>query len=390
MNINIVSAALLIALLYPIIKGFITGFSSNGLKRDIWNLEADLGLIAAMIAGLSFVKKIFIQHDPGIYMNIYTNLPDFIKNTFEEQPRLIYLVALPIFIFILYEIVKGIFYIINSLSIFPLLDVIESFISKLNPMLKRIIAAVFELPKAICYVIVLTFIFNILSIINVSKDLNSYINKSKEYNYVCKSIIVPIANSSVAKQLPNIINNSFKIQIKQPSGNSGESPKANNDSGVVYYNGITLDEGVKSDGEINNYAKGLVKGLTTDNEKAKKLYDWIGSNIQYDNEKADRILNNDFSEASGAIAAFDTRKGICFDYACLYVAMSRAVGIHVRLITGEGFNGTSWVGHAWNQSYVNSKWINVDTTFYNGGNYYNSKRFSLDHKDASLAGEWNS
>lgn len=385
-----VSAALVIALMYPIVKGFVLGFSPNSLKRDISNLEADLGLIIAMILGLFLVKKIFIEHDSGVYMNIYLNLPDFIKTNFEQQSRLIYIVALPIMIFIIYEIFKGIFYIINSLSIFPLLDVLGSFIGRMNPIIKRFVAAIFEIPKAICYVIVLTFIFNILSILNVNKELASYTSKSKAYQYVCNSVIVPIVNSDMAKQLPNIINNSFKIQIKQPSRGSEGNPNSSSSDGVVYYNGVTLDQGVKSDEEINNYAKRLVNNLTTENEKAKKLYTWIGSNIKYDDLKAERILNNDFSESSGAIAAFNSRKGICFDYACLYVAMCRAVGIHVRLITGEGFNGSGWVGHAWNQAYVNSKWINVDTTFYNGGNYYNSQRFGLDHKDATLAGEWNS
>lgn len=124
--------------------------------------------------------------------------------------------------------------------------------------------------------------------------------------------------------------------------------------------------------------------------KGRTLYKWIGSNITYDNGKADRILNNDFEQKSGAIDAFQSRKGICFDYACLYVAMCRANNIKVRLITGEGFNGVNWVGHAWNQIYDESskEWINVDTTFYKGGNYFNSRRFEFDHRNDIIAAQW--
>ena len=102
------------------------------------------------------------------------------------------------------------------------------------------------------------------------------------------------------------------------------------------------------------------------------------------------ILNNDFRIGSGAIETFETKKGICFDYACLYVAMCRANNIKVRLITGEGFNGVSWVGHAWNQVYVakENRWINVDTTFSKGGNYFDTQRFNIDHKTSEIAGEW--
>ena len=124
--------------------------------------------------------------------------------------------------------------------------------------------------------------------------------------------------------------------------------------------------------------------------KAKKIYNWVGKNIDYDSEKANEVLYNDFRKGSGAIPTFQTKNGICFDYACLYVAMCRANAIKVRLITGYGFNGVSWIGHAWNQVYIpeEKKWINVDATFYKGGYYFNSDNFNLDHKGAEIAGEW--
>jgi hypothetical protein len=62
----------------------------------------------------------------------------------------------------------------------------------------------------------------------------------------------------------------------------------------------------------------------------------------------------------------------------------------VRIITGEGFNGVSWVSHAWNQVYIpeRDEWINVDPTFYKGGNYFDSIRFEVDHESDEIAGEW--
>ena len=159
---------------------------------------------------------------------------------------------------------------------------------------------------------------------------------------------------------------------------------------IVYYNGVTLDQGIKSDSTIDAYAKKLCQNETTEQAKAKILYNWVGANISYDYDKADRVFRNDSNIASGAIPAFETRKGICFDYSCLYVAMSRAVGIKVRLITGEGYNGSSWVGHAWNQVFLTGQnnWINVDTTFYHGGNYFDPKQFNIDHRNSDIAGEW--
>ena len=48
-------------------------------------------------------------------------------------------------------------------------------------------------------------------------------------------------------------------------------------------------------------------------DKARILYSWVGSNLQYDYDRAEKALNNEKLENSGAISAFNTRSGICFD-----------------------------------------------------------------------------
>lgn len=382
MEINIISLILIISFLYPIFLGFFKKFSSVELKKNITSTEADIGIIVALISGLFFLKRIFFQHDFGIYKKIYEVLPSNFIDYMEAKPYLLYLIVLPIMALLFYEIIKWIFYLLNIAIIFPLLDGLDRSIQHKSNHVKRFLSAAFQLPKSICYVIVLTVIFNTLVFTNINSKFSDYLSSSKIYNYICKDVIVPIANSKVARQIPNIINNSMKIEVKEASKNM-----AGIDT-VVYYNGITLEEGVKSNSTIDNFAKKLVSKADSDNEKAKILYEWIGKNIEYDDDKAKKILNNDFEVESGAIAAFDERKGICFDYSCLYIAMCRAVDLDVRLITGEGFNGISWVSHAWNQVYVNNQWVNVDTTFYKGGNYYNSSRFNMDHRNASVEAEW--
>lgn len=161
---------------------------------------------------------------------------------------------------------------------------------------------------------------------------------------------------------------------------------------ITIYNGTTIDEGIKSNDEIDTKAVQLTRSASSDREKAEILYEWIGNNIEYDNAKAEIVLSGVERKKmpkSGAICAFDTRKGICFDKACLYVAMSRAVDLKVRLISGEAFDGEKYVGHAWNQVYLKDKniWINVDTTFYEAGNYFDSNLFN-EHKVENIAGEW--
>ena len=159
---------------------------------------------------------------------------------------------------------------------------------------------------------------------------------------------------------------------------------------IIYYNGVTLEEGIQSNEEIDNKAKEIIKFCDDDRSKAKRIYTWIGTNIQYDSEKASKALNEEELDGSGSITAWYSGKGICFDYACLYVSMARAAGLKVRLVTGEAFDGNSYGSHAWNQVYLSDerRWINVDTTFYISGDYFDSNLFEEDHIEEEIAGEW--
>ena len=159
---------------------------------------------------------------------------------------------------------------------------------------------------------------------------------------------------------------------------------------IIYYNGVTLEEGVKSNNEIDAMARELTESATNDIDKARILYSWIGSNLKYDYDRAEKALNNENVEDSGAITAFNKRSGICFDYSCLYVAMARAVNLNVRLLTGNAYDGSQYGPHAWNEVYIDEieEWIPIDTTFYLAGNYFNNKDFYEDHIIDSIAGEW--
>ena len=70
------------------------------------------------------------------------------------------------------------------------------------------------------------------------------------------------------------------------------------------------------------------------------------------------------------------------------VAILSSLLFHVIFLL-VAFDGEKYVGHAWNQIYLKdeNKWINVDTTFYDAGNYFDSNLFN-EHKVENIAGEW--
>ncbi|WP_300385872.1 transglutaminase-like domain-containing protein [Clostridium sp.] len=159
---------------------------------------------------------------------------------------------------------------------------------------------------------------------------------------------------------------------------------------IVYYNGVTLEDGIKSNEDIDNKALEIVNNSKNDREKARKIYTWVGSNIEYDFDKAEKVLDEDSVTNSGAMEAFSTKKGICFDYSCLYTAMAKKVNLKTRILTGDAFDGKNYGPHAWNQVFLEDedKWINVDATFYLAGDYFDNLDFNDDHLNPQIAGEW--
>lgn len=189
----------------------------------------------------------------------------------------------------------------------------------------------------------------------------------------------------------NALNNIISINKPVMSYNDFKDYIPANSNVTIYYNGVTLEEGIKSTSEIDKKALEIVDGARNDREKAKRLYSWIGSNIKYDIEKAEKALSSQGISNSGSIEAWNERSGICFDYACLYVSMGKAVGLSTRIVTGDAFDGEEYGPHAWNQAYLSDEgtWINIDPTFYLAGDYFDNNDFYEDHLNEQIAGEWN-
>lgn len=386
-GMNIISLFLYAVLLYPLIKGFLFKTNSEALLKTIKSFFSTIALLLALMLSSTLVKNVFMLDKYNIMDSLNKKLTPTLTVLIEQKPQFVFGVLMLIFFLIIYQVVKLILNLFSDIALAPLLKALDNVINKGGNFFKRVFGLIFQLPKALCNLIIITFLLNYFAMFNLSKELDYTLENSKIYNLVTEKVIIPISRSEVAKKLPNIINDSFKVY--DPSkGNIDFNNIGKAD--IIYYNGVTLEEGVKSNDEINSTAVSIAAKYGSTYDKAKAIYKWVGSKIAYDNNKAVEVMNNSREVKSGAIVTFNTRKGVCFDYACLYVAMCRANNIKVRLIIGEGFNGKNWVSHSWNEVYLESenRWINVDPTFYVGGNYFDSERFVLDHKNRKLAGEW--
>ena len=380
MNFNIVSIILVLIFVIPIFLGFIKGFNYRSGKYELFNLEKDIVVLVTIVLG-------------AINSNIILNILNYIKsnivflnNLNGLAYRIYYIIGFIILLIILYNIIMLFIRLINLIIFDPLLKLIDRLGQSLGTGFTRICGVIFAIPNSIINIIIAAFIIKALLLLPLPTYIINQIDNSNIYNYLNTNIVEQITDSSLVKNFPKLLNNSLKIE----NGNNGELSDNNSNGAITYYNGVTLAQAVKSSPAIDAKTQEIIAGKRTDEAKAYAIYQWVGQNITYDNKKAQELEEGDVNLKSGAIAAFDTREGVCFDYASLYVAMARDAGLKVRLITGEGFDGTQWVSHAWNQVYIPSqnKWINVDCTFYDAGNFFNSSDFNEYHKDASIAGQW--
>ncbi|MBD2845683.1 transglutaminase domain-containing protein [Paenibacillus sp. IB182496] len=134
--------------------------------------------------------------------------------------------------------------------------------------------------------------------------------------------------------------------------------------------------------EVDAAAAQITAGLETEEAKARALYDWIGTRIAYDWDKADAYEERGEWREQTPQQTFDTRTGVCIDVARLYAVMARSAELEVRVVTGMGADGRGGYGpHAWNEVYLpdEQRWAPLDATWAESGDWFDSPEFERTH-----------
>ncbi len=398
-DINGVSAILIIVFALPLISGFFGRLTRERMRYSLNSLLDNIELVAALLVSVYSTGRIFFKKDGSIFNALYDVIPAKVKDMLYGQDILTYVIVVPI---ILMLVLIGLRLITTPLYrhfILPLSDRIYEGINASVPAVRRFAGVFWMIPKALVFVLFMAFFINFSMYYINAPVLTEWTNSSREYQLICRNVLYPVLNSNIAKKIPVLVNDSFRKALGEKAAqtispetvDAFEKLTGGNIKIIEYFNGVTLDEAVKSNQDIDATALNTVGNKSDDREKAFLLYQWISKNIEYDYEKAEKIVKDPSNTKSGSIVAYNSRKGICFDFSSLYVSMCRAVGLKVRLVTGMGYSGMAWGDHAWNQVYYPEKdrWINVDTTFGSSGvDYFDKGDFSVDHKNAEVQGEW--
>lgn len=105
-------------------------------------------------------------------------------------------------------------------------------------------------------------------------------------------------------------------------------------------------------------AKTMTATAKSDAEKVQLVYGYITAKIRYDYAKISKLKSTYVPDIEDTYA---TNLGICYDYSALFGSMLRSVGVPVKLI--KGYKNDIPEYHAWNQVYLDKKWVYIDTTY---------------------------
>ncbi len=127
----------------------------------------------------------------------------------------------------------------------------------------------------------------------------------------------------------------------------------------LYQEYVLPGEGVPSDDQqIKDLARKIVKGATNDFEKMAILTHWVHEYITYDESMTGKYLD--------AYTILQGRRGVCVEYATLFVTLARALGYPTRFVGGIAYGDQGPTGHMWAEVYL-GKWVPFDPTWDLGG-----------------------
>jgi hypothetical protein len=118
----------------------------------------------------------------------------------------------------------------------------------------------------------------------------------------------------------------------------------------------------------------ISKNFQGDNDRARAIFTWIATHIEYD--AANMFAINFYETKQDKIdKPLKTRKGICENYAALFSDVCNKAGIRTYIIEGytkqNGF--TDYIPHAWCAAFIDGAWYMFDPTW--GSGYISGGKF---------------
>lgn len=228
--------------------------------------------------------------------------------------------------------------------------------------------------------------------VTVANNLVTFIKNNKQAPNYANSAVGKIIYSELVDAFSRIIvfyadNNKYMpnycVITYNPGGGSSQGGTGLNEKNTVKDISIYLKATSNcqvGNSKIKSLVNSVTKGLTSDEAKAKAIYNYVRDKISY---------SFYYDTQKGAVGTYNAGSGNCVDQAHLLIAMYRTAGLAARYVHGTcHFSSGSTYGHVWAQVLVDGYWHVVDPTSsrnsYGTVVNWNTKSFSLNAIYSSL------
>jgi hypothetical protein len=135
---------------------------------------------------------------------------------------------------------------------------------------------------------------------------------------------------------------------------------------------------------VKDTALKITQNCQTDYERLTAIHDWVCSTVYYDTDN----INTSETLPYSAVDVLESKRAVCLGFATLSAALCRSIGIPCNVVSGYALgigSDTSWSqttinitepNHAWNEAYVDGRWVIFDTTWDCGNKIENGTAFS--------------
>ena len=157
-----------------------------------------------------------------------------------------------------------------------------------------------------------------------------------------------------------------------------------NEIGIL--GGVDCAQAIEVTPAVLNLTKQIVGDTENQSEQARKIYDWITSNISYNNSYEKQCVQaNTYGDGCNPDTVIARGNTICYGYCNLFMSMCRAVGIPCQMMYGTYHSDSgNWNPHCWNKVLINGNWIKVDPTIGRLYNCYGTRSFDDRHREDRL------
>ena len=369
-DLNLVSALLLVILLFSILQGLLRGASRSAgrlVSLVSGGVLSVLGLLASIpltvwlspivqkwLAGIALPERELSQWEQ-VYFTLLSAVRDF--------P----LMRFAVLFMISYWLIRTL---LGLASAFALGGKNSSFLGRLifggerpASLLSRVAGAVIGAVIGLARCLMVIAVLFIAVTLFPDSGFSRYVQASPVYQHGARTVIEPLSGNLIKEKLP-VFTRSVEEEL----------------NGILQQRYEVIDANIPQDIELA--AAEITKKAGSDEEKARLLYDWVGSRVTYDYDKVRDYEDNGHWREQTPQMTFDTKRGVCIDYSRLYAVMARSQGLDVKVVTGLGYDGRGGYGpHAWNEVYLKEqkKWVPLDATWASSGDWFNPPAFEETH-----------